>query len=232
MKRTLATLGAVGLAALAVAAPATADNDNKAFCHAAGSGYQSISIAQPGFNGHEKHKDDIIPPSTELPDGLNWDTGKATFENKCVVPAKPPVVVDPPVSPPAVVDPPAGEKPVVTPPVETPVVVDAPAGEKPVVTPDTAVVQPPAVVAPAAASAQAAPVQAAPAQQAAAAPKAAPAAVPAAPASVGTNQGYNAQTAVGGTEGLPGWLAGVGALAAAGAVVAVRRRPRPLHNAG
>jgi len=69
--------------------------------------------------------------------------------------------------------------------------------------------------------------QPAPAQQTAVVPKAAPA-----PVSVGTNQGYNAQTAVGAPEGLPDWFAGLGALAAAGTVVAVRRRSRPLHTAG
>ncbi|MFP5367461.1 MAG: hypothetical protein ACLGIS_11525, partial [Actinomycetes bacterium] len=42
--------------------------------------------------------------------------------------------------------------------------------------------------------------------------------------SLGTNQGYNAQTAVGGAEVSPAWLGGLGALAAAGAAVAVRRR--------
>ncbi|MFF2346189.1 hypothetical protein ACFVTD_10975, partial [Pseudarthrobacter sp. NPDC058119] len=64
----------------------------------------------------------------------------------------------------------------------------------------------------------------------AAAPKAAPKAAPAAaPVSVGTNQGYNAQTAVE-ADSTPGWLAGFGALAAAGALVGIRRRPRPLHT--
>ncbi|MEE9097551.1 hypothetical protein VXJ37_15825, partial [Arthrobacter nitrophenolicus] len=55
------------------------------------------------------------------------------------------------------------------------------------------------------------------------------AAVPA-PVAVGTNQGYNAQTAVGAPDGLPGWLAGLGALAAAGTAVAVRRQSRPVHT--
>ena len=50
--------------------------------------------------------------------------------------------------------------------------------------------------------------------------------------SLGTNQGYNAQTAVGGSEGTPSWLAGLGALAAAGAAVAFRRRSRPFTPAG
>jgi MYXO-CTERM domain-containing protein len=41
---------------------------------------------------------------------------------------------------------------------------------------------------------------------------------------LGTNKGYNAQTAVGGAEYSPAWVAGLGALVAAGAAVAVRRR--------
>jgi LPXTG-motif cell wall-anchored protein len=44
---------------------------------------------------------------------------------------------------------------------------------------------------------------------------------------LGTNQGYNAQTAVGGSNS-PSWLAGAGALAAAGAAVAFRRSRRTL----
>jgi len=65
------------------------------------------------------------------------------------------------------------------------------------------------------------------------APAAAPAkqVAAAAPVSVGTNQGFNAQTAVSAPNASPGWLAGVGALAAAGAAVAVRRRSRTPHTA-
>ncbi|MDQ0662343.1 MYXO-CTERM domain-containing protein [Arthrobacter ulcerisalmonis] len=224
MKRTLATLGAVGLAALAVAAPATADNNNKSFCHAVGNGYLTVSISSSGFEGHDRHDGDIIPPGEGLPDGLNWDTGKAIFANGCVatVPA-PPVVVDTPVTPPA-------EEPVV----EQPVVVDNSVPEQPVVQPLTeAIAETPSVEAPAAVAPAAVTAQPAPAKQVAAAPKAAPKAAPAAaPVSVGTNQGYNAQTAVGAPDAGPGWLAGAAALAAAGAAVAVRRRPRPLHTGG
>jgi LPXTG-motif cell wall-anchored protein len=42
--------------------------------------------------------------------------------------------------------------------------------------------------------------------------------------SQGTNQGFNAQTAVGGAESTPTWLAGLGVMLGAGALVAVRRR--------
>ncbi|MDQ0730271.1 hypothetical protein [Arthrobacter sp. B1I2] len=230
MKRTLATLGAVGLAALAVAAPATADNNNKSFCHAVGNGYLTVSISSSGFEGHDRHDGDIIPPGEGLPDGLNWDTGKAIFANGCVatVPA-PPVVVDTPVTPPA-------EEPVVVdqPVVEQPVVVDNSVPEQPVVQPLTeAIAETPSVEAPAEVATATVTAQPAPAKQVAAAPKAAPKAAPAAaPVSVGTNQGYNAQTAVGAPDAGPGWLAGAAALAAAGAAVAVRRRPRLLHTGG
>jgi LPXTG-motif cell wall-anchored protein len=65
----------------------------------------------------------------------------------------------------------------------------------------------------------------APAGQAAA-PQGAVTKIPAAAVSRGTNQGFNAQTAVGGTEGGTTWLAGLGLLLGAGAVVSVRRRSR------
>lgn len=229
MKRTMATLGAVGLAALAVAAPAIADANNTTFCHAAGKGYLTVTIHQPGYAGHDAHADDIIPPGPGLPNGLNWSTGKDIFANGCQAPAPvdPPVVVDPPVTPPAT--PPAEEQPAVvdppavSPPAETPVVESAP-------------VRSPAAVEPAAAPAQQAAAQVPAAQQAPAVQKAPAgqqaAAAPAAKAVVGTNEGYNAQTAVGGQDAPPAWLAGVGALAAAGAAVAVRRRSPSPHTAG
>jgi LPXTG-motif cell wall-anchored protein len=112
--------------------------------------------------------------------------------------------VDPPV---VVVDPPVV---VVDPPV---VVVDPPAVVAAAVVPPAVV--PPAVVTPAATT---------PAPKAAAK---APAAA-AAPVSQGTNQGFNAQTAVGGDagNGAPTWLGGLGALLAAGLAVAARRRSR------
>jgi MYXO-CTERM domain-containing protein len=60
----------------------------------------------------------------------------------------------------------------------------------------------------------------------AAAPQAAVAKVPAAAVNRGTNQGFNAQTSAGGTGGSTTWLAGLGVLLGAGAVVSVRRRSR------
>lgn len=44
--------------------------------------------------------------------------------------------------------------------------------------------------------------------------------------SQGTNKGFNAQTAAGGTDSAATWLAGLGVMLGAGAVVAVRRRFR------
>ena len=246
MKRTLATLGVVGLGLISLTAPAMAAGEKVTVCHSDGITWAPLEFSINGLGGHDQHPLDIIPPTSNTP-GKNWTSaGKALYVAKCAPlppgevldPVDPPVVVDPPVSPPAtppaeeppVVAPPTEQPPVVTPPAqETPVVVDQPA-EQPLVQPpaETPVAEAPAVVPPAAVAPAAVPAQATPAQQAAA-PKAAPAA---AAASVGTNQGYNAQTAVGSVDGAPGWLAGVGALAAAGAAVAVRRRPRPLHTAG
>jgi hypothetical protein len=103
-------------------------------------------------------------------------------------------------------------QPVVEPQVVTPVVEQSP-------------VVPPAAVAPPAATVVV-PEQPAAAQPKAAAPQqaAAVAAAPTATTSLGTNQGYNAQTAVGGSNGAPSWLAGLGALFAAGAAVMFRRK--------
>jgi hypothetical protein len=235
MKRTFATLGVVGLGLISLTAPAMAASDQVVVCHRDGSTLTPLAFSVNGIGGHAQHTEDIIPPTPKLPGGLNWtNAGKIMYVNECgaalppgevidpvVTPPaeQPPVVVDPVVTPPVVVDP-VVEQPVVTPPVEqAPVVVDNPVVVQPAA-------ETPAAVAPAA-------VQPAPAKQAAAVPKAAPKAAPAAaPVSVGTNQGYNAQTAVGAPDGLPGWLVGLGALAAAGTVVAVRRQSRPLHTAG
>jgi outer membrane biosynthesis protein TonB len=188
-------------------------------CHATGSDknpYILKTINGNGLNGHDEDSGDIIAPSALLPAGMNWTAaGIAIYNNNCETVTTPPVVV---VDPPAeVVDPPAE---VVDPPAE---VVQPPAE---VVQPPAEVVQPPAevpaVVVPS--------VVVAPAAQTPVA-QAAPAKVPAAaaaPVSQGTNQGYNAQTAVGGNagDGAPTWLGGLGALLAAGLAVAARRRSR------
>ena len=121
MKRAITTLGVLGLAALAVAAPAVADrggddDDKVVVCHA-GSGsnsghFSAITVAVPSLNGHDEHGADIIPPNVGMDYGQNWDAvGRAIHANGCVVadvdvpPVVPPVVV-PPVVPPVVVDPP------------------------------------------------------------------------------------------------------------------------------
>ncbi|MCP8999985.1 hypothetical protein NFC73_09625 [Pseudarthrobacter sp. RMG13] len=206
MKRTFATLGVVGLAMLSVTAPASAA-DNFTLCHKG----RTISIDLSGVNGlgaHSGHSKDIIPPNELLPGGLNWDAqGIADYENDCAAATLPPVVV-PPVVPPVVVPPVV--PPVVVPPVVPPVVV-------PPVVPPVVVQQTPVAgaVTPAAQT---------PAPQAAA-PKGAVAKAPAA-VSQGTNQGFNAQTAVGGAEESTTWLAGLGVLLGASAVVAVRRKSR------
>ncbi|MGM9471892.1 hypothetical protein ACS5PJ_07790 [Pseudarthrobacter sp. YS3] len=230
MKRAITTLGVVGLALFSVAVPASAENDKQAeklvsICHDG----KLLSLNLNGVggpNGHSGHPEDIIEPNDVLPGGLNWVAADG-FKN-CGVVIPPVVVVDPPV---VVVDPPVV---VVDPPVV--VVVDPPTA---VVDPPTAVVDPPAaveqavveppVVEPQTVTAQT-PVTVSPAPQAAAPKPAAKTAakVPAAAASAvrGTNQGYNAQTTVGGAEDSSTWMAGMGLLLGAGAVVAVRRRAR------
>ena len=246
MKRTLATLGVVGLGLISLTAPAIAAPDQVVVCHWDGSTLTQMSFNVNGTGGHDQHPDDIIPPTTKMPEGKNWNNeGKLRYVNECGATLPPgevietpvdnpvvdPPVVTPPVEQPPVVTPPAEEPPVVTPPAEQPpAVVNQPVVDPPTVTPpaETPAVESPAAVAPAAV-----PVQPAPAKQAVAAPQAAPKAAPVqAPAVVGTNQGYNAQTAVGASDGGTGLLAGVGALVAAGAAAAARRRSRLLNNAG
>ncbi|UKA71124.1 hypothetical protein [Arthrobacter sp. FW306-06-A] len=257
MKRTLATLGVVGLGLISLTAPALAAGDKVIVCHSDGSTWAPLEFSINALGGHDQHPLDIIPPTSKS-EGKNWTAaGKELYAAQCAplppgeVPApvvtppaeQPPVVVVTPVTPPPTeeptVTPPPTEEPTVTPPpTEVPITVDQPVVQPPAVVVPPAVEQPaaetPAVQSPEVKSpvvAAQVPAQPAPAKQAAAAAKAAPKAAPA-PVSVGTNQGYNAQTAVGASDGGQGWLAGVGALAAAGAAVAARRRSRPLNNAG
>jgi hypothetical protein len=235
MKRTIATLGAVGLAALVVSAPASAAGEIT-LCHAVKNGFVSITIPAEGLNGHEKHdkhEDDIIPPNEYLKDGLNWDAlGIAIHDKGKCKAVSTPVIVDPPAKddPPLVVDKPdevkqpVVQEPVVEQPAVQNPVIEQPVVEQPVV--ETPVLTPAAGEQPAAAP-PAAPKPVVPAKPKAVQPPAekAPDAAAAVPAtSRGTNQGYNAQTAVGGPESSPAWLGGLGALVAAGTAVAVRRR--------
>ena len=216
MKRTFATLGVMGLGLISLTAPAMAAPNMVTVCHDGGStgtGWEPLSFNVNGLNGHDGHATDIIPPNDSIPLGLNWtNAGKITYIANCapLPPGEtPPVypVVDPPV---VVVDPPAV---VVDPPA---VVVDPPATvvDPPVVTVETPVVQAPVTTV-------------TPTVQTPAAPAArvqTPARTGAVAVSQGTNQGFNAQTAVGGAESAPTWLAGLGIMLGAGAVVAVRRR--------
>jgi hypothetical protein len=221
MKRTFAALGLMGLGLISLTAPAIAAPDMVTVCHDGGStgtGWEPLSFNVHGLNGHDGHATDIIPPNDSIPLGLNWtNAGKITYIANCAPlppgetppvypPVDPPVVVvDPPV---VVVDPPVV---VVDPPV---VVVDPPA-----VTIETPVVETPVVQAPV--------TTVTPTVQTPAAPAATvrkPAGTGAVAASQGTNQGYNAQTAVGGAESAPTWLAGLGMMLGAGALVAARRR--------
>jgi hypothetical protein len=236
MKRTFATLGVVGLGLIGLTAPAIAANERVTVCHNDGGSWSPLEFNVNGLGGHEQHPLDIIPPTSQSP-GKNWtDAGKLLYVEQCAalppgetlpVVEQPPVVVVPPVEqPPVVVVPPVEQPPAVTPVVDPPATTPDPVAEVPaaVVDPPAVTVEQPAAVAPAAGAV------AAPAKPAAAQP-AARTGTPAAATSLGTNQGYNAQTAVGGGSS-PAWLAGLGALAAAGAAVAVRRRSGTAPAAG
>ena len=228
MKRTFATLGVVGLGLIGLTAPAMAAPDMVVVCHDDDGTWAPMEFNVNGVGGHAQHGRDIIPPTPKAPSGLNWtNAGKITYIANCA--ALPPGE-EPPVYPEV---PPVVNQPVENPPaenntpVENPAVVNQPVVETQVVTPvvEQSPVVPPAAVAPPAAPVVV-PEQPAAAQPRAAVPQqaAAGAVAPAATTSLGTNQGYNAQTAVGGSDGAPSWLAGLGALFAAGAAVMFRRK--------
>jgi len=233
MKRTFATLGVVGLGLIGLTAPAMAASDMVVVCHDDDGTWMPMEFNVNGVGGHAQHGRDIIPPTPKAPSGLNWtNAGKIIYIDKCaalppgeeppVHPEVPPIVSQPVENPPAE-NPPAENNT----PVENSTGVNQPVVESQVVTPvvDQSPVVPPAAVAPPAATVVV-PEQPAAAQPKAAAPQqaAAAAAAPTATTSLGTNQGYNAQTAVGGSNGAPSWLAGLGALFAAGAAVMFRRK--------
>ncbi|MDQ0925790.1 LPXTG-motif cell wall-anchored protein [Pseudarthrobacter sp. W1I19] len=231
MKRTFATLGVVGLGLgmISVTAPATAASERVVVCHTDGSAWTPLEFDVNGIGGHVQHATDIIPPTPKAPEGKNWtDAGKLLYVEKCAAlpPGEELPVVEQPVVNPPVVNPPVVEPPVVEQPVVEPPAVVTPVVETPVVAVEQAAVVPPAAVPPAAAPvvvpqtpAVVQPPVSQPRQQAAAVAGAG------ATAELGTNQGYNAQTAVGGSSS-PSWLAGVGALLAAGAAVGFRRSRR------
>ncbi|MEW9871133.1 hypothetical protein [Arthrobacter sp. HS15c] len=227
MKRTFATLGVLGLGLIGLTAPAMAAPNQVVVCHAGGTGatvWDAIAFNVNGLSGHAGHPDDIIPPNSSIPGGLNWtNDGKITYIANCapLPPGEEPPVY-PPVVPPVVVPP--VEPVVVVPPVE-PAVVVPPVEPAVVVPPVEQTVVPPAVVE--APVVQSPVVVQAPATTAVTGKT--PAATGAVAVSQGTNQGFNAQTAVGGSESAPTWLAGLGVMLGAGAVVAIRRRSLEAH---
>lgn len=229
MKRALPILGVAGLALLSVTAPANAANDFP-ICHNG----QAINVDVNSLgdpHGHASHENDIIPPNAVLPDGLNWPVGGVASQ-PCEPPAPPvdeepgedhpPVDEEPGEDHPPIDEEPGEDHPPVDeepgedlPPVVEEEVVPTPVGGEPAAqTP--VVVQAPLTRTPAAQ---------APAGQSAT-PQSAVAQVPAATVSRGTNQGYNAQTAVGGGSDSATWLAGLGLLLGAGGLIAIRRTSR------
>lgn len=95
MKRILAAIEVLSLAALATTATATASSQNPAdtitICHATGSDsnpFVPVTIRLNGLNGHvgHQHEEDIIPPNdgAVLPGGQNWTAdGQAMHHNGC-----------------------------------------------------------------------------------------------------------------------------------------------------
>ncbi|MBT2536495.1 hypothetical protein [Arthrobacter sp. ISL-69] len=218
MKRTIATLGVVGLGLMgATVAANAAPNDKITICHATNSGsnpYLLETISLNALAAHVGDTADIVPVNVgnDIPNGQNLSAANLILlANNCVAP---PVPVDPGPVDPGPVDPgPVDPGPVDPGPVET---VDGvvPAA---VVVPDAV---PPAAVPPAAAPAAVVPPAAATVAPVASMSRGAAAgAVPAA-----SNVGYNVQTAVGSPgTGIPAWLAGLTALfTAVGAWVLVK----------
>ncbi|WP_426228034.1 hypothetical protein [Pseudarthrobacter sp. DSP2-3-2b1] len=208
MKRAITTLGVVGLALFSVAAPASADNEKLVdICH--DSKVISVALNSAIIQGHV-HKDDIIAPNEFLPSGFNWTADGLT---NCGV-------VVPPIDEEPVNEEPVDEEPVDEEPVDEEPFDEEPGGETGGTGDETGGQDPTPV-----------PVALTPAAVTPAPPAAAPKAVAKVPAAAvsavkGTNQGYNAQTSVGGAGESTTWLAGLGVLLGAGALVALRHRSR------
>jgi hypothetical protein len=191
MKRTIATLGVVGLGLMGATVAANAAPDNKiTICHATGSAsnpYLAQTISLSSLGAHVGDTGDIVPANggDDMPNGQNLTPANIILlANGCVAaaPVVPPVV--PPVVDPPVVVPPVVDSPVVVPPAIVPAVTIPAAVTPAAVTPAAAA---PAAVTPVASTPQGA----------------VAASVPAA-----TNTGYNVQTAVGTSgSGIPSWLA-------------------------
>jgi septal ring-binding cell division protein DamX len=241
MKRTIATLGVVGLGLMGATVAANAAPDNKiTICHATGSAsnpYLAQTINVNALSAHVGDTGDIVPANdgAAMPLGQNLTAANLILlANNCVAPPAPvdpdpvdPDPVDPdPVDPdpvdPGPVDPgPVDPGPVDPGPVDTVDAGDPPAAVVPDAVPPAAV--PPAAVPPAAVPAAAVP---APVPAAAAVT---PVASTSGGAAVGTvpaasNVGYNVQTAVGSPgTGIPAWLAALtGLFAAVGGTVLVK----------
>ena len=217
MRRTIATLGIVGLGLMTATVSANAappENDKKiTICHATsadGNAFVSEPVSLNALVTHANDTLDIVPPNEGdiFPEGQNWTTANMAFlANGCAT-----VVVDPVDETPDPVD----ETP--DPVVETP----DPVAETPVEETPEAEEEPesaaPAAAGPASASAVVAPKAAA-----------------AAAVAKKTNVGYNVQTAVGRTSdtGIPVWLMALTGALTAGAAVVLRqgvRRARSTEN--
>jgi hypothetical protein len=213
-------MGVVGLGLISLTAPAMAAPNMVIVCHDGsdtGTGWEPLQFNVNGLNGHDGHASDIIPPNNSIPLGLNWtNAGKIIYIANCapLPPGETPPVYDTdPVDTDPVDTDPVDTDPVDTDPVDTDPVDTDPVDTDPV---DTGTNPPPAQ---GPASGQMGTSGSGPAPLASSAKAPAAAAV-----SRGTNQGFNAQTAVGGAESAPTWLAGLSLMLGAGALVAVRRR--------
>lgn len=231
MRRTIATLGVVGLGIMAAtvsanAAPTEAEK-KITICHAtmsAGNPFVTETINLSALKAHADDTLDIVPVNAGdiFPNGQNLSsTNLVILANGCAEVAVPPVdetpkPVDQTPSPVAEAPSPVAEAP--SPAAETPKPVaeaPSPAAETPaaVTTPNSALTQAaPTVVVPNAAV---------PAQEAAATAKKA-------------NVGYNVQTAVARTAdtGIPGWLMALTGVLTAGAAIVLWQADRRARNSG
>ncbi|MDP9904925.1 hypothetical protein [Arthrobacter bambusae] len=225
MKRTIATLGVVGLGLLGATVSANAaPSDKITICHAthsASNPYVAVTINLSALSGHIADTNDIVPANAGnyMPNGQNLTPENIAILNAgCKVAGLPLITpTDPVTTPPAdpVTSPPT--EPVTTPSVTTPPVEHVePVSTQPVVTPVVPPVAAPAATVPAAVTPSATvPTAVIPSAAGAAATPDAPI----------TNVGYNVQTAVGGKvdTGIPAWLAGLTGLFSAVAVFVVAR---------
>ncbi|UKA57361.1 hypothetical protein [Arthrobacter sp. FW306-2-2C-D06B] len=151
MKRTIATLGVVGLGLLGATVSANAaPSDKITICHAthsASNPYVEVTISLSALSKHVLDTNDIVPANSGdfMPHGQNLTTENVAILNAGCLVVKPPV--DPVVSPPVTTSPPVD--PVVSPPVTTSPPVD-PVVSPPVTTspPVDPVVNPPVTTSP------------------------------------------------------------------------------------